>query len=360
MHEANAILAISSTDRFTTYSAGNANQPITNKLIAQYSGNGPPANDFSITAPAALMNGYIEKIVISQIQLQYNLPTIVPGGNDLFTIKVESSPGTSSFILYNFNLPFGFFNPYGLSAALELFLNETVYGDQEAGKFTAGYQQGNPSIDIQVGFSVTLKDNGRRILFPSPSELKFSYGYTDLQVNQVLKTYRTFGFAVGNTFPSITQYSYATPELLYTPYIDIYSDALTNYQKLKDTDSSTTRRKGLIARMYISGVGNPQITSERTTYLLDIKNPNGDVVYEYQAVTDAGTSLGSHPFSLTFDLNNPKVVGWSRDTAINSLDFQVRDCYGDLLFNQLGSNIPGTESETFNTEFQMTLLCIEG
>ena len=35
-HEPNAILAISSTDRYTTYLKGNANQPTQNVLIAQY------------------------------------------------------------------------------------------------------------------------------------------------------------------------------------------------------------------------------------------------------------------------------------------------------------------------------------
>jgi hypothetical protein len=77
---------------------------------------------------------------------------------------------------------------------------------------------------------------------------------------------------------------------------------------------------------------------------------------------NTGSSLGSSPFVLTYDLNNPKVINWSRDTAINSLDFQVRDCYGELLFCSLPSSglVESYLGEAFNTEFQMTLLCIEG
>jgi hypothetical protein len=58
-------------------------------------------------------------------------------------------------------------------------------------------------------------------------------------------------------------------------------------------------------------------------------------------------------------LNTPKVIKWTPDTAINSIDFQMRDCYGDLLWTaDLEPAFPYT-GETFNTEFQMTLLCVE-
>ena len=125
---------------------------------------------------------------------------------------------------------------------------------------------------------------------------------------------------------SDTQISFEYPNFLYTPYIDIYSDVLTNYQNIKDTNTSVSKPKGLIARVLLSGAGNIQIT------------------------TDAN-ALGSTPFVITVDLNTPKVIQWSRDVAVPSIDFQLRDCYGDL--------IPG-DKERYPTEFQMTLLCIEG
>jgi hypothetical protein len=162
----------------------------------------------------------------------------------------------------------------------------------------------------------------------------------------MLKTYKTFGFTVSNNALNLSQHSWSAPQFLYTPYIDIYSDALTNYQKLKDTDSSTTRRKGLLARLYLSGVGTPQIST--ATYVDD----NGNIVVP-------GEALGSKPFVLTYDLNSPKIINWTPDTAINSLDFQMRDCYGDLLFTNVPPLQPGNAIEQWNTEFQMTLLCVE-
>jgi hypothetical protein len=150
---------------------------------------------------------------------------------------------------------------------------------------------------------------------------------------------KIFGFnSVNCNNPKFEQASYLAPVFLYTPYIDIISDALTNYQSLKDTDSSTIRRKGLLARVYLSGVGNPQLTT----------------------IGILGNALGSEPFVLTYDMNSPKVINWTPDTAVNSLDFQLRDCYGDLLFTTLEKDNIFLASEVFNTEFQMTLLCIEG
>jgi hypothetical protein len=78
--------------------------------------------------------------------------------------------------------------------------------------------------------------------------------------------------------------------------------------------------------VYLSGVGNPQTTSNTS-------------------------ALGTAPFVMTADLNSPKVIRWNPDVAVPSIDFQLRDCYGDF--------IPGQE-EGLHTEFQMTLLCVEG
>ena len=132
-------------------------------------------------------------------------------------------------------------------------------------------------------------------------------------------------FENGEQTATPTQLSFEYPNFLYTPYIDIYSDVLTNYQNIKDTNTSIAKPKGLIARIFLSGVGSPQYTTE--TF-----------------------ALGASPFVMTADLNSPKVIKWTPDVAVPSIDFQLRDCYGDF--------IPG-DVERYPTEFQMTLLCVE-
>jgi len=328
-HQANAILAISSTDRYVTNLRGNSNQPVSNTLAAQYNNGLPYSNDFSITAPNALMNGYIKKIIISQIQLQYNLPTVIPGGNDLLVFAIETSSGSGVFSLLPITIPFGYYSPAELAAVLQTQLFG-IYTppDRPPGEEVFFITYSQTSVLNIIFFEIRLISLGRRFYFPTPAQLAIN-GYNVLDIERILKAYKLFGFTIANDAPETVQSSFNSPQLLYTPFIDIYSDALTNYQKLKDTDSSTSRRKGLIARVYVSGVGNPQITLP-------------------------GINLGSAPFMITIDLNSPKVINWSPDTAINSLDFQMRDCYGDLLFY----NTPSV-NEIFNTEFQMTLLCVE-
>jgi len=348
MQHANAILAISSTDRYIANLKGNSNQPYSNVLVAQYLNQPPYSSDFQITAPNALINGYIDRIIVSQIQLQYYVPTVVPGQNDLIEFYIETSSGSNSFEFATFDLPYGFYSPQQLATMLQVFLNTEIYGDAD-GKFFVVYNQGIPETYTNIGFTITLDDSGRRFYFPRPALV--ITGTSILQSERLLKTYKLFGITAQNSEPQVEQLSYQAPTFLYTPYIDIYSDALTNYQKLKDTDSSTSRRKGLVARLYLSGVGNPQHTSYSTVRTLD---ENGALL----STTTTSNALGAEPFVLTYDLNSPKVINWTPDSAVNTLDFQLRDCYGDLLFNAVPAGVPGT-GEVFNTEFQMTLLCIE-
>jgi len=391
MHEPSAILAISSTDRYIDYTnksiigrrpdpnnpsgpplpiyQTNNNQPTSNVLRAQYENNtkGPYANDFQITAPNALINGYIDKIIISQIQLQYYLPTIIPGANDYIIVDVQNTPSSTSFTSYAITLPFGFFTPYELASMLQIQLNTEVFGNPDDAYFSVNYSQGNVGVAGYIGFLVTLDNDGREFAFPDPDNAK-TITLSPGDQTRVLKAYKTFGFTANNKISFIQQSSWYAPNFLYTPYIDIYSEALTNYQSLKDTDSSTTRRKGLLARIYLSGVGNPQSITEYVNTKIELAtfSKNTTTGDEYDGsitgsiLTSRGNALGSEPFVLTYDMNSPKVINWSPDTAINSLDFQLRDCYGDLLFTKAPTNIPGTVGEVFNTEFQMTLLCIEG
>jgi hypothetical protein len=348
MLQTNAMLAISSTDRYITSINGKQNQPFDNTVIAEYTNVLPFANDFSIESPAALMNGYIDRIIVSQIQLQYNLPTIQAGNNDNFVLYVESLPGSGIYVSVVLSFPYGFYNPTELAAMLEIQLNDRTIPDE----FTVTYSQGDPNTIGTVNFPpnaysfsgfLILSNRNRNIRLPkvdaSGNELQIDpdLRYTNAQVTTTFKTYKLFGFSIINSVASQGQRSYNAPNFLYTPYIDIYSDALTNYQSLKDTDSSVSRRKGLVSRLYLANANSIQTTT-----------PNG--------------ALGTAPFVACYDFNSPKVIGWSPDTAINSLDFQVRDCYGDLLFTNAVESFNSITylTEIFNTEFQMTLLCIEG
>jgi hypothetical protein len=336
MIETNAILAISSLDRYTTQNTNIftnvgpvRSTPATQNfgLVGSYQTAKPYSNDFQINTPGVLTYGYISKIIVSQIQLQYNIPTVNSFRNNFFLLQT-GEPDVDSYFIF---IPSGFYTPSELAAVVELQIKANA--PLIPYNFDVSYNQELNKFD----FTTALGNLPFR--FPNLSELLLNPQLTPNILNNILKTYKLLGIGVANGTYRPFQTSQVAPDFLYTPYIDIYSNALTAYQKLSDGNSTVARPKGLISRVYLSGVGGPQ-------------NTRTDV------------ALGSAPFVVTLDLNSPKVIKWTKDVAINSIDFELRDCYGDLIpIGATGAELDASNTpneESFQTEFQMTLLCVEG
>lgn len=312
----NAILAINSLDRYIVVLSGQGNQPISNVIYDQYLQYEPYSNNFTIPSPSALIYGYINRIVISQIQLQYCIPTVIPDRNNRFFIGVGINPPLGPGVKYPVTIPYGFYTPDEMADMLTIQINDVP--QLGALNFTVSY---NPAD----GFVFTAVND--TFYFPGPSRISTAPGESVESALVALKTYKMLGITGNNQDTELKQISTSYPNFLYTPYIDIFSDTLTNYQNIKDTNTSIAKPKGLIARVYLSGNGSLQSQSQTM-------------------------ALGSAPFVVTADMNSPKIIQWSRDVAVNAIDFQLRDCYGDL--------IPaGPEEGAYSTEFQMTLLCVE-
>jgi hypothetical protein len=294
-----------------------------NNLEEQYAQLPPYANDFTIQSSGSLIYGYIRKIIVSQVQIQYAVPTVILGKNDTFYISVSAFP-TAGFATYAVVIPYGFYYADELAATLQQLIR-AINAVRFAGLLV--------TFVPRNGFVFNNNAANRNIAFPLPEEVRETIFLSRAQTDIIYKTYKLLGINTDNVDFENIQTSSAYPEFLYTPYIDFYSDVLTNYQKVKDTNTSVTSPKGLVARVYLSGVGGVSTSSS--------VGASGRAVGQ----------LGTEPFVMTADLNFPKVIMWTADQTVTAIDFQVRDCYGDLL--------PGVQ-EGFNTEFQMTLLCTEG
>jgi hypothetical protein len=226
--------------------------------------------------------------------------------NDTFIIEWVISSTTFSETI---NIPFGFYTPTELAAAITA---------QIAALPALAPLSLSVAYVPEDGFVFTSATN-INFYFPSFTALLATFNYESLE--RIFKTCKTLGMTLLNSTPNDVQASTMTPNFLYTPYVDIYSDVLTNYQGMKDTNTSVSKPKGLVARVILAGVGSP-----------------------------VNTLIGTTPFIVISDMNTPKVIQWTPDVAVPTLDFQLRDCYGDLL--------PGVP-ENRATEFQMTLLCVE-
>lgn len=267
-------------------------------------------NNFILQSQTSYIYGYMYKMIVSQIQVQYNVPTVNLNLNDKIYL-IDDSPGGQE---YPIQIPFGFYTPNELAAVLQIKIRALT----PFTTMSVTYENSNFIFKAAVPY---LND----FYFASDLTMQLDLDLSHDEITNVLKTYRLLGLTIDNSEANVIQESSIAPNFMYTPYIDIYSDTLTNYQKVKDTDTSIKNAKGLIARVYLSGVGNPQ--------------------------TSIGTSaLGSAPFIMTADLNSPKVIRWTPDVTVTTIDIQVRDQYGNLL--------PGYD-KGFNTEFQMTLLGVE-
>jgi hypothetical protein len=308
---------------FQTYQDNTALTPTTNFLPANYNNLQPYSYNFTLQSQSCFIYGYIRHIIISQIQMQYNIPTINLGLNDVFYIQDYAQ----AHMPQKFTIPYGFYYPDELAAALQTIIRTNQYFPT----MTVVYSSRN-------GFKFTCID--RAFYFPDPGLLNnylapFNAQVSKLEITNYYKTLRLLGMTISNSqsdnqglpFPPKTvQQSSEFPNFLYTSYIDIFSDSLTNYQSVKDTNTSIQNPKGLLARVYLSGTGQNQTTGPLA-------------------------ALGTAPFIMTADLNSPKIIKWNPDVTITSIDIQMRDQYGDF--------IPGADYG-FSTEFQMTLLCAEG
>ena len=324
----NAILAINSLDRFNFQGETLFNNTIVNSLYFKIFDGPPFSNNFQIESGGALIYGYMNKIIISQIQLQYNVPTIIPGKNDyLLLFQAGTFPGIAIAIVI---IPYGFYTPQELAAVLQVLIRATDFGlGGNAPDFTVIY-------DAEQNAFV-FDSNNPSFLFYFPVDLATIQvvipGITPSFI-PLLKTYNLLGISQANADDFLgpgkqVQKSGNNINWLYTPYVDIISEALTKYQNMKDTDTSRNKLNSIIARIYLVGVGPAQAVD--------------------------GNPVGSRPFTVIQDMNSSKVIRWSVNEAVNNLDFQMRDQYGDLLF------VSGQSSDVgfplvgyFSSEFQMT------
>ena len=283
---ASAWLNIDSEDRYTS-------------LYAKY--NAPiPANDFRIQKSQPLLYGIFKRVGVSQIQLQYRVPTIVPGRNDTFVLHDVTNDD-----YYQVVLAPGFYTATTLAAAVQAQVLAIP-----ANPFTAftcvysalvgGFIFSNTAVDMELSV----------VYNPGP--------LTEEELLNFQRTYDTLGGAPD--VPAAQSFITGAPKLLYTRFIDIVSDRLAKFQRVKDADTLLTNKTSIVARIFLTA-------------------PN----------TRVDPTASGGPFDLTWDPNTPKHSSWSTDEAIYELDFRMYDEYGELLY----------WTPKFNTEFQASMLASE-
>ena len=303
---ANGQLVISSADRTTGTWASPQTQPF---------------NKFTVQKGFPIQQGQIMNVKLTEVMFPYVIPNVNEYNNKFF-IQVRSTPGRVIIV------PTGFYT--GTSLATEInSLVALVYPG------VAPVLVYNPDGTYKWSGATTSSTDDFALLpvFSVPADVANpGIGVLDSYLTTPLSTpcmLTVLGFSpTYQDFTTMTnsKNSMVAP-LIYTSYIDICSDVLTQYQDLPDASTATPNRQHVICRLYIA--------NETSTVLQDL---SGNPLYP-----------GMAPFVIHRQFKNPKVMKWNGQNSIDRIDIQLYDDAGRPLFqgtlgDALGNNLITTWS----------------
>lgn len=290
---ASAFLCIDSEDRY----ANGQTDPAETTLFRLLGPDAKPGNDFVIQKNQPLLYGAFKRVGLTQIQMQYRVPTIVTGQNDVVIIDVSGGSLTP------ITLDQGNYTATTLAAAFQA-------------KVLAA---AGPPIP---GFTCTYSaQTGGFVCAQGAGTVQFRFGLIVAGPNVTARARALIALGVQQAnFQYATTQTLAAPQLLFTRYVDIVSQRLAKFQRVKDADTLQSNKTNILTRVYLTA-------------------PN----------TRSDPSTATGPLDICVDPNTPKHSMWSINEAIYELDFS--------LFDEYGLPLPWTPQ--YNTEFEVTLLASE-
>ena len=284
-----------------------------------------------------LLYGYLSRVAITQFQLAYKVPTVVTGVNDILAGFYTSTGGNGAFSI---TIPQGFYSLVTLGTTLQTLL-------RAANVVFAGLTVVAPSNQtgivppIQVGYTINTNTSTTTIAFATTSgtaaqgtiiakALRLIGGNRASQgITPLTAPYPALGAPPFPVPAPLSSFTLGPPNFRQTDYVDIVSQALTNYKDTKDGNSSISSPGSVIGRIWLteyplsgqaSGLGWPQ-----------------DGMW------------GMSPMTFTKTWQSPNWSQWSRNQSINTVDITLLDQWG----------LPLYWSDTFNTEWSATVAVTE-
>ena len=304
------------------------------------SSNVNATNQCIIQTKRNLMYGYMSRVALTQFSLSYNVPTIVAGYNDYMMVLVGGQ-------YFSYTMPQGYYNLTTLAAALQVGLR-SVSGSLAALTVTAPTSQtsASPLTAVTTGFLVAVNGpatmafafagNPNNVASTDAEELRIARFNRLIGVNRVGAGYGAIPDTtpVGNPFSNFlagwTSARLGTPNFRYTDYVDIVSQALTNYKDTKDGSSAILAPGSVIGRIWL------------TEYPLSCQ-ATGTLGWPQDGLWNMS------PMSFVKNWYNPNWSQWSPNQAINTVDITLLDMFGVAL----------PWSSTYNSEWSATLTVTE-
>ena len=334
-----------------------------------------PAGNYNMSLGRNLLTGYFHRLTVTEANLHWNIPTI-NSQNYIFCMSAGDIDADTNQTL-NVVIPIGYYSYAELAAVLQTQIRAT---------FTSSAV---PLDELTVTWEADfLESIGSRFIFNTEEEKVIVFnktlvstnlsnelilGQTVIQANRsMLKFYNMIGINTFNilTLPVVLPFQQdqnnfrsrqicipSYPTLIYTGYVDIISSKLSQFMRVKDSETSWSPDTAVIIRVYMSNVNGISAPSVTPTGLTVDGNPAVGATTRFDTV-----AIGTRAFVLNYSPITPKHIKWDPAQSLVDFDIRVVDEFGDIvpwnIYGEMGAEVIYLKyTEVF--EFQLTVLASE-
>ena len=270
-----------------------------------------------------IIQGNIDRIGLNEINFPYDIPNIQPGlkgpgsigSTDLFYLNLLDVSGGAVEHSLEIVLPAGFYTGTELAAAINTAIDLAAAGEPIP----------TPADNTP---RCTYVESANIFVFNAPSNpsdpiyngvWQFTSGYTFPTDNPTTNTlgkdmFSIMGFLPSqnplldiNAVPGAAEFPFIAARaasLAFTQYVDICSPQLCKFQYFRDgSTTNLARRSDVICRVYVAN---------------DVSASQGD-------------PEGTRPFIIHRQFRNPRMMKWTADNAVGTIDIQLYDDVGQPL-----------------------------
>lgn len=292
-----AFFMIDSGDRNLTGASGRLSDP-----------DVQPWNEFTITKPQPLLDGFAKNMGITEVFFPWCIPNVNSYNNKLY---FQFAVGG----LQTITVPVDFYTGDALADTIQTALNALV-----------GIGGPAPLIEYDAGrrtFTFTAQGGNDFTIYAA---LQDATDFKYFQLNASL--FKTMGFSGGQNGTNVITSMTGGPTFIrYTNYVDIISNRLHYDSEMKDGDTSVKTIRDVLCRIYCAN---------------EISTPSADIE-------------GQAPFLIHRQFMTPKFFRLNPKQFFNAIDIQVLDQYGNLVYipPRIGNPI-GTSPYVSYPDFYLT------
>jgi hypothetical protein len=322
-----------------------------------------PASSYNMNLGRNLMSGYFYRLTVTDVNIQWNIPT-VNIQNYIFAFIIDNAAGDTETVMVR--LPYGYYTFEEMASRLESTIKAVIAGTAvDVPNLTVTWADGGGGTG--AGFTFLSNDPNLKISFSSvfppaytgtprpafPNEASIQTGTSLSQAKRAMyKLYIMLGVnaTIINNLEVLFTTAPSYPSFIYTSYVDVISNKLSQFMRVKDSETSWSPDTSVITRIYLTNQGT--ITAPSILYQ---STPTPSLTFVEFAV-------GSRPFILNYTPQTPKNIKWSPDQAIVDFDIRVVDEFGDQVPWDIAIPYPIAGSTSLSQqffEFQLTVLCSE-